>query len=71
MINLPTSKKFIITGIVEKKHSKINVVHCDQFKLQISFNMTCSHRKLKDRIEEVRSGKLDHQLPALWDEIKM
>ena len=33
--------------------------------------LTYSHRKLKDRIEEVRSGKLDHQLPALLDEIKM
>lgn len=30
-----------------------------------------SCRKLKDRIEDIRGGKLDHQLPALWDEIKL
>ncbi|XP_058961919.1 bromodomain-containing protein 8-like isoform X3 [Pocillopora verrucosa] len=30
-----------------------------------------TYKKLKDRIEEVRSGKLDLQLPALWEEIKM
>ena len=30
-----------------------------------------SCRKLKDRIEDIRGGKLDNQLPAMWDEIKL
>lgn len=29
------------------------------------------YRKLKERIEDIRSGKLDHQLPALVEDIKL
>ncbi|XP_020629185.1 bromodomain-containing protein 8-like isoform X1 [Orbicella faveolata] len=49
---------------------KLTFERIEELKKSIR-NDQLTYKKLKDRIEDVRSGKLDHQLPALWDEIKI
>ncbi|KAM7452382.1 Bromodomain-containing protein 8 [Porites harrisoni] len=49
---------------------KLTFERIEELKKSIR-NDQLTYKKLKERIEDIRGGKLDNQLPALWDEIKL
>ncbi|XP_015775709.1 PREDICTED: bromodomain-containing protein 8-like isoform X2 [Acropora digitifera] len=49
---------------------KLTIERMEELRKSIKSDQQ-SYKKLKERIEDIRSGKLDHQLPALVEDIKL
>ncbi|KAJ7392357.1 Bromodomain-containing protein 8 [Desmophyllum pertusum] len=73
-VNTPKRKRTTEGGGTETPGDqivrKLTFERIEELKKSIR-NDQLTYKKLKDRIEDVRGGKLDHQLPALWEEIKI
>ncbi|XP_073241248.1 bromodomain-containing protein 8-like isoform X3 [Porites lutea] len=73
-VNTPKRKRTTEGGGTETPGDqivrKLTFERIEELKKSIR-NDQLTYKKLKDRIEDIRGGKLDHQLPALWDEIKL
>ncbi|KAK2573139.1 Bromodomain-containing protein 8 [Acropora cervicornis] len=49
---------------------KLTIERMEELRKSIK-NDQVTYKKMKERIEDIRSGKLDHQLPALLEDIKL